>query len=151
MATRIVPQACGESPELVRPWAEFPPFTPWAEFYAALLLAYSQLYKAAGAYRDLHCAKRVPGTTGKEALHRIDELVLLVQRTGVTKPGEEEQMSYILQNKLTAKELPHWTALENGDMSVSDASLNELEGRRPRGVGNGHQLLRRPGRGGLAE
>ena len=76
---------------------------------------------------------------------------MLLQRTGVTKPGEEEQMSYILQNKLTAKELPHWTALENGDMSVSDASLNELEGRRPRGVGNGHQLLRRPGRGGLAE
>ena len=68
-----------------------------------MLLAYSQLYNAVGAYRDLHCATRVPGTTGKEAVHRIDELVMLLQRTGVAKPGEEEQMSYILRNQLTAE------------------------------------------------
>jgi hypothetical protein len=57
-------------------------FPPWAELYAAMLLAYSQLYQAAGAYRDLHSAVRVPGTTGKEALNRIDELAMLLQRTG---------------------------------------------------------------------
>ena len=113
-------------------------FPPWAELYAAMLLAYSQLYQAAGAYRDLHCATRVPGTTGKEALHRIDELVMLLQRTGVTTPGEEEQMSYILQNQLTAEELPRWTALANGDMSVSDAGLNELELRTTNVAGGRH-------------
>jgi hypothetical protein len=73
-------------------------FPPWAELYAALLLAYSQLYRAAGAYRDLHCATQIPGTTGKEAPHRIDELVMLLQLTRVAKPGEKEQMSYIHQN-----------------------------------------------------
>ena len=113
-------------------------FPPWAELYAAMLLAYSQLYKAAGAYRDLHCATRVPGTTGKEALHRIDELVMLLQRTGVAKPGKEEQMSYILQNQLTAEELPRWTALANGDVSVSDADLNELEVRPTNVTGGRH-------------
>ena len=61
-------------------------FPPWAEHYPAIFamnLAYSQLYKAAGAYQDLNCATRVPGTTCKDSLHRIDELVMLLHRTGV--------------------------------------------------------------------
>ena len=88
--------------------------------------------------RDLHCAMLVPGTTGTEALHRIDELVMLLQRTGVAKPGEEEQMSYILQNLLTAEEVPRWTALANGDMAVSDAGLNELALRTTNVTGRCH-------------
>ena len=36
-------------------------------------------------------------------------------------------MSNILQNQLATDELPRWTALANGDTSVSDAGLNELE------------------------
>ena len=102
-------------------------FPPWAELYAAMLLAYSPLYQAAGAYRDLHSAVRVPGTTGKEALNRIDELALLLQRTGVNKPGDAEQMAYILQNQLSPEELSRWTALANSDPTISDAGLNVLE------------------------
>jgi hypothetical protein len=102
-------------------------FPPWAELYAAMLLASSQLYQAAGAYRDLHSAVRVPGTTGKEALNRIDELAMLLQRTGVNKPGDSEQMAYILQNQLHPEELSRWTALANSDPTISDAGLNELE------------------------
>ena len=102
-------------------------FPPWAELYAAMLLAYSQLYQAAGAYRALHSATRVPGTTGKEALNRIDELAMLLQRTGVNKPGDAEQMAYILQNQLQPEELSRWTALANSDSTISDAGLNELE------------------------
>ena len=102
-------------------------FPPWAELYAAMLLAYSQLYQAAGAYRELHSATRVPGTTGKEALNRIDELGMLLQCTGVNKPGDAEQMAYILQNQLQPEELSRWTALANSDPTISDAGLNELE------------------------
>ena len=67
------------------------------------------------------------GTTGKEALNRIDELALLLQRTGVNKPGDAEQMAYILQNQLSPEELSRWTALANSDPTISDAGLNVLE------------------------
>ena len=69
-----------------------------------MLLAYSHLYQAAAAYRELHSATRLAGTTGKEALNRVDELAMLLLRKRVNKPGHEEPQAYILQNQLAAEE-----------------------------------------------
>ena len=102
-------------------------FPPWGDLYAAMLLAYSHLYQAAVAYQELHSATRLAGTTGKEALNRVDELAMLLRRKGVNKPGHEEQQAYILQNQLAAEELPRWISLANADATVSDAALNDLE------------------------
>ena len=94
-------------------------FPPWGDLYAAMLLAYSHLYQAAVAYQELHSATRLAGTTGKEALNRVDELAMLLRRKGVNKPGHEEQQAYILQNQLAAEELPRWISLANADATVS--------------------------------
>lgn len=102
-------------------------FPPWGEFYSAILLAYSQLYGAAEAFQNLHGATRTHGSTGKEVLHRIAELEMLLRRKGVDKPGHEEMMAYILQNQLSSEEFPRWTSLANADPAVSDAALNDLE------------------------
>jgi hypothetical protein len=110
------------------PIGEFP---PWGELYTAMFLAYSRLYQAAPAYQALHSATRQPGATGPDALQRIDELAMLLNRKGVHNPGPNEQMAYILQNQLTQAELTRWTALANADVAISDAALNELELHSP--------------------
>ena len=79
-------------------------FPPWGDFHAAVLHAYSQSYGAASAYQDLHSLRRLPGTTGKAAYARMEELSMLLRRKGVSNPGPEEQTAYILQNQLTAGE-----------------------------------------------
>ena len=60
-------------------------FPPWGDLNAAMLLAYSHFHQAAVAYQDLHSATSLPGTTGKEALNRVDELAMLVRRKGVPR------------------------------------------------------------------
>ena len=70
-----------------------------------MLHAYSQSYGAAGAYQDLHSLRRLPCSTCKEAYARVEEHSMLLQRKGVSNPGQEEQYAYILQNQLTAGEL----------------------------------------------
>ena len=66
-------------------------FPPWGDFHAAVLHAYSQSYGAASAYQDLHSLRRLPGTTGKAAYARMEELSMLLRRKGVNNPGPEEQ------------------------------------------------------------
>ena len=106
-------------------------FPPWGELYAAILLDHSLLYQAAQAFQALHSATRQPGATGPEALQRIEELAMLLNRKGVRDPGPNEQRAYILQNQLTPDELRRWTALANADAAISDAALNELELHSP--------------------
>ena len=102
-------------------------FPPWGDLYAAMLLAYSHLYQAAAAYQELHSVTRLAGTTGKEALNRVDELAMLLLRKRVNKPGHEEPQAYILQNQLAAEEFSRWISLANADATVSDAAHNDLE------------------------
>ena len=102
-------------------------FPPWGDFHAAVLHAYSQSYGAASAYQDLHSLRRLPGTTGKAAYARMEELSMLLRRKGVSNPGPEEQTAYILQNQLTAGESARWISLANADEKISDAALNALE------------------------
>jgi hypothetical protein len=102
-------------------------FPPWGDFHAAVLHAYSQSYGAASAYQDLHSLRRLPGTTGKAAYARMEELSMLLRRKGVNNPGPEEQTAYILQNQLTAGESARWISLANADEKISDAALNSLE------------------------
>jgi len=106
-------------------------FPPWGELYAAILLDHSLLYQAAPAFQALHSATRQPGATGPEALQRVEELAMLLNRKGVHNPGPNEQRAYILQNQLTPDELRRWTALANADAAISDAALSELELHSP--------------------
>ena len=103
-------------------------FPPWPALCSALLLTYSPLYQAAAAYQALHGASRVPGSTGREALDRLDALLLDLARWSVrATAGPNESYAYILQNQLTRAELPCWTAQANGDTAISDAGLAALD------------------------
>jgi hypothetical protein len=102
-------------------------FPPWSGLNAVMLHAYSQSYRAAGAYQDLHSFRRLPGSTSKEAYARVEEYSMLLLRMGVGNPRQEEKTAYILQNHLTAGEFACWTSLANADQIISDAALHALE------------------------
>jgi hypothetical protein len=56
---------------------------------------------------------------------------MLLRRKGVNNPGPEEQVAYILQNQLATGESSRWISLACADEKISDATLHELELRRP--------------------
>ena len=102
-------------------------FPAWGELYSSMLLQFSKQYEGAGAFQDLAGATRLPGTTGLQALQRIEALTVALHRRGIRNPGPSEQLAYVLQNQLSPEELPRWTSLANADGTISDATLNELE------------------------
>ena len=102
-------------------------FPAWGELYSSMLLQFSKQYEGAGAFQDLIGATRLPGTTGLQALQRIEALTVALHRKGIRNPGPSEQLAYVLQNQLSTEEVPRWTSLANADGTISDATLNELE------------------------
>ena len=102
-------------------------FPAWGELYSSMLLQFSKQYEGAGAFHDLIGATRLPGTTGLQALQRIEALTVTLHRKGIRNPGPNEQLAYVLQNQLSMEEVPRWTSLANADGTISDATLNELE------------------------
>jgi hypothetical protein len=74
-------------------------FPLWSELHAAMPVLHtdSQSYGAAGAYQKLHSILRLSCSTGKEAYLRVEELSMLLQRKGVSNPGQAEQNAYFLQ------------------------------------------------------
>ncbi len=74
---------------------------PWADLQSALLHHFTRRYTAAGAYGVLHGARRLPGTTGPEAVQRVAELVSALSLKGVPlAAGPNEQLAYY-QNQLS--------------------------------------------------
>ncbi len=75
---------------------------PWPDLQSALLHHFTRRYTAAGAYGVLHGARRLPGTTGPEAVQRVAELlVLALSLKGVPlAAGPNEQPAYY-QNQLS--------------------------------------------------
>ena len=102
-------------------------FPAWGELYSSMLLQFSKQYEGAGAFQDLIGATRLSGTTGLQALQRIEALTVALHRKGIRNPGPSEQLAYVLQNQLSTEEVPRWTSLANADGTISDATLNELE------------------------
>lgn len=101
---------------------------PWTDLQSALLHHFTRRYTAAGAHRDLHGARRLPGTTGPEAVQRVAELVLALSLKGVPlAAGPNEQLAYIYQNQLSEEEFSRWSAAANAHHQVSDAALAALE------------------------
>ena len=101
---------------------------PWADLQSALLHHFTRRYTAAGTYGVLHGARRLPGTTGPEAVQRVAELVLALSLKGVPlTAGPNEQLAYIYQNQLSEEEFSRWSAAANAHHEVSDAALAALE------------------------
>jgi len=101
---------------------------PWADLQSAILHFFTRRYTAAGAWRDLHGARRLAGTSGPEAVQRISELVLVLQHKGAPlTAGPNEQLAYLYQNQLTEEEFRQWSAAANSHSDVSDAALAALE------------------------
>ena len=101
---------------------------PWADLQGALLHYFTRRYTAAGAYIALHGARRLPGSTGPEAVQRVAELVLALSLKGVPlAAGPNEQLAYVYQNQLSEEEFSRWSAAANAHHAVSDAALATLE------------------------
>jgi hypothetical protein len=101
---------------------------PWADLHSAIIHFFTRRYTAAGAWRELHGARRLAGTTGPEAVQRVAELVLALQHKGVPhSAGPNEQLAYLYQNQLTEEEFRQWSAAANAHSEVSDAALAALE------------------------
>jgi hypothetical protein len=102
-------------------------FPAWGELYSWMLLQFSKQYEGAGAYQDLIGATRLPGTTGLQALQRIEALTVALHSKGICNPCPNEHLAYVLQNQISTKVVPRWTSPANADGTISDATLNELE------------------------
>ena len=101
---------------------------PWADVQSALLPYFTRRCTAAGAYCALNGARRIPGSTGPEAVQRVAELVLALNLKGVPlTAGPKEQLAHVCQNQLSEQEFSAWSAAANAHHEVSDAALAALE------------------------
>ena len=100
----------------------------WNDLQAAIIHHFTRRYTAAKAWSDLNGARRLPGTTGPEAVQRIAEMSLALSLKGVPLTvGPNERLAYIYQNQLTEEEFGRWSAAANAHVEVSDAALAALE------------------------
>ncbi len=75
---------------------------------------FTRRYTAAGAHCDLHGARRLPGTTGPEAVQRVAESVLALRLKGVPlTAGPDEKLAYIYQDQLSEEEFSRRSAADN--------------------------------------
>ena len=100
----------------------------WADVQSALLHSFTRRCTAAGAHCALNGARRIPGSTGPEAVQRVAELVLALNLKGVPlTAGPKEQLAHVCQNQLSEQEFSAWSAAANAHHEVSDAALAALE------------------------